>query len=794
MFSVYSVVGNYSFGGRMKHLFVILILLIGFTFVQAKIGVDGPRVAVLISKTSYDQHWGVTQMAAHGWGGVVNLAGIPYECLFVEDLASVKSTDQYDLMIFGQCGYLTEKSYNGLLKTLKSYFKQGGNVIIDGPLGLYDEKTRERDHSELDELLGMAFEGFKGNDNYRIRVIDTDHFITRKYEPLQYVTQHLVNGLNVQGFKSGGRTLLELTDENRSYPFLITRTSDKNRMVLVNDFSTWSGIPSFFRNIHPQVFFKNEIFNLLIQTVYWTLYGDLDTPIPSLQVSNAEMSAIIRLDGDASGNLDAQIRTINYLIDIARETGVVPLYTWVSSNATKAGWQDLAPLGKKLEDAGGVIGTHSKFHHIDQEMTPKRWQEELDDAIKEIEFNMSDYGYDIGKVDCFINPGNTIRMQDYGEVARRFGFYMTHGFEQDMPIGFGNFTWYNEKFPNFVVLENTPSPDYQWFYDPTWSYTTAQITAYEENIFDHLNQNIGRGVIFNEMWHDYSITSQPQYGKDRVMNKSNIAMYDGIKAKFRNNDIYCPDPYDLQNKLVMMAQAAYTWQQQGDTLDFQLDLGKVGVENVGEYTGGMGLRVNNSRREIQQVFINNREHFAFNDHVVILPNLTEAKAHIRVVLGKEPEEIPHLRFVSKRMPALDKTGSDLSLKVLTKSRAKFTFICPTGYILLNADGFEWGRTAENELRGFVTSDRTVTLKALGVKDLCITSTDMRFGAVTEGKDSITMQLTKPEQQTGIIKLKSGREIKSVTLEEKEIQFEKKGQNYTVELGKETTDNNLTINF
>ena len=71
------------------------------------------------------------------------------------------------------------------------------------------------------------------------------------------------------------------------------------------------------------------------------------------------------------------------------------------------------PTGKKLEDAGGQIGTHSSFHRINREMTEKRWKEELDDAIREIEFNMSDYGYDIGKVDGFINPGNTIHMDDY---------------------------------------------------------------------------------------------------------------------------------------------------------------------------------------------------------------------------------------------------------------------------------------------------------------------------------------------------------------------------------------------
>ncbi len=246
---------------------------------------------------------------------------------------------------------------------------------------------------------------------------------------------------------------------------------------------------------------------------------------------------------------------------------MVPVYAWVSSAATKAGWQDLAPLGKKIEDVGGEIGTHSRFHRINREMNEQRWKEELDDAIQEIEFNMSDYDYPVGKVEFFINPGNTIYMNDYIQLAKRFSLYLTHGFEQDMPLGYGNLTWYTGPYKNFVILENTPSPDYQWFYDPTWSYTTQQITAYQEAIFDHLYENIGRGVIYNQMWHDYSIISQSQYGKDRIMNENNIAMYDAIKSKFATHDIYCPNTSGLTQKLRSLAQWNYRWKSSAHTIE-----------------------------------------------------------------------------------------------------------------------------------------------------------------------------------------------------------------------------------
>jgi hypothetical protein len=751
-------------------------------------------VAILISKTSFTHHWGVTQMAGHGWGGVVNLAGVPYACLFIEDLDGVENIGEFDCLIFGQCNYLTETDYEVLLHTLDTYLNLGGNLIIDGTLGFYDEKARERDHSALDERLNLKYDGFKGNDTYRIRVLDNSHFITKNFEKLQYITQHLVNGLNIQSFEDVSRVLLEMTDENKTFPFLSVKAGEKNRLVLVNDFSTWSGVPSFFRNNQPQVFYKNQIFNVLIQTLYWSIYGDTEQPVPSLQVSNANMTAIIRLDGDASGNLDAQIRTINYLIDIATETGVVPLYTWVSSAATKAGWQDLAPLGKKMEDAGGVIGTHSRFHRIDQEMNEKRWQEELDEAIKEIEFNMSDYGYDIGKVDCFINPGNTIRMNDYDEVAKRFGFYMTHGFEQDMPIGFGNFTWFNEKYKNFVILENTPSPDYQWFYDPTWSYTTAQITAYEESIFNHMYSGLGHGVIFNEMWHDYSITTQPQYGKDRIVNKSNIALYDALKAKFRTHDIYCPDPYDLQNKLILIAQGQYTWQAKDNIIEFDLDLSGIEPENVRDYTGSMGLRINNTVQKIQQVYIDDKEYFAFSDQVVILPNLAQSKTHIRIILGMEPFPTAHLSFVSKRMPSIEKSGETLSVKLLTKSRAKFTFNAGFGDILLNADGYEWERNGKNELKGFVRSDRTVQLKTLATKRLMVTFTDVTISAVEEKKEEVVLHLFGKTESRRQLRLISNDEIQIVLLNGEDVDIRREGENYILDLNLQKESNELIINY
>ncbi|MCL4705558.1 hypothetical protein KJ068_10375 [bacterium] len=755
-------------------------------------GFDTPRLGIVISRTSVEQHWGVAQMSAHGWAAVANLAGIPYDCLFLEDLADNKTLERYDLLIFGQCNYVEETAYQNLKSALQKYLAAGGNLIIDGPLATADEQAGDRRHADLDSLLGIEYAGFKGNSDFRIKVADNSHYITTRFEENQFITQHLANGLNIMQCKSGGRALLTSTNERQAYPFLSISNPAKNRIVLVSDFSTWAGAASFFRNVQPQVFYANQLFNVMIRTVQWATYGDLDSPFPAPQVSNANLTAIVRLDADNSNNLDAQIKTINYLVELAKESGVVPVYAWVSSNATRAGWQDLALWGKKIEEVGGEIGTHSKFHRINKEMTPARWEEELSGSIQEIEFNMADYDFPIGKVEWFINPGNTIQMKDYEEIARRFSFYMTHGFEQDMPLGYGNLTWYTGPHKNLVVLENVPSPDYQWFNDPTWSYTTAQITAYEEAIFDHMFNNIGRGVIFNEMWHDYSITAQPQSKKERIVNESTIAFYDAMKAKFATHRIYCPTPEDLGHKLRAMAQWNYSWRSERNQIEMELDLSGVLLDTIPHFTGGMGIKIENTSDRIQKVTINGKPHFAFDEQVIILPNLKKGVNKIVANLGPHASPEARLTYISKRMPAIENKGETIEVKVISKTTARCSFFAPEAAVVLNADWQEWNRTGDRMLNASVDSDRKLILKKIDGGEFALTRAAARIVDYKGDASRVILTLQANAQPDAAICFRSSKAPKSVMLGNQQLEIVQSERDYCVKLPDFTGQADLII--
>ncbi|HEX7424709.1 MAG TPA: hypothetical protein VF311_12605 [Terriglobales bacterium] len=773
----------------------VLLLLCGMAFASTP-SFRQPRLAIFLSKTSYHHAWETSQLAGHGWVGIATLAGIPYDTLFVEEMPGDKELSKYSALVFAQAALVDGATYSQIVLRLRAYLAGDHSVMLDGPLAIKDENAKERDHRALDDLLGLDYKGLLGGTGYRIRVTSNDHYVTRRFEASQFLTPVLASATNVLQPRSGGAVLLVSTDGRQSFPYLSCVTRGSSRVVLVSDFGTSAGAGTFFRNDQPQVIYANQLWNAMIRAVQWASYGDVDVPFPAPQISNANLTAIVRLDGDNSGDLNYQLKTLNFLAEVAQKTGVVPLYTWVSSFVKKAGWDKLAPLGKNLEDLGGEIGTHSKFHEIDRKMTADRWREELDGSVREIEENMRAQGHPIRKIQSMINPGDTIPMEDYGQVAGRFSFYMTHGLEQSVPLGFGNMTWFTGENKDFVVLENSPHPDYQWFYDPTWSYTTAQITAYEEAIFDHMFHNVGRGVIFNEMWHDYSISSAPvNEGKDkRITNENNFPFYEAMKTKFATLPIYCPEPQELAQKLRAMAQWNYSWKASDDTIEMTLDLSSLRRNDTAESLGGMGIRVENTRKFIRSVLIDGRVHPAFDDRLLILPNLSPGKKHsITIKLGAQPTTAPHLTYVSKRMTEVTPTPAGLLFNVKAKSKARFAVAVAEPAVVLNADWQEWD-DSNGHIKGFVRSDRRIELVKVSTSGFHLTRANLPILTVNEKPGSLALRLAAPGPEPPQVSLGSDQQLRRATLGGRDLKTRNIDRTYELELPPFTKESELILYF
>ena len=80
------------------------------TLLAAPLSAREAKVAVVMSKTSYGIAGSETGSAGKAWTAVANLAGLPYETLFVEDLKE-EALDAYTLLVLSQCIYLTEAEY-----------------------------------------------------------------------------------------------------------------------------------------------------------------------------------------------------------------------------------------------------------------------------------------------------------------------------------------------------------------------------------------------------------------------------------------------------------------------------------------------------------------------------------------------------------------------------------------------------------------------------------------------------------------------------------------------------------
>jgi hypothetical protein len=215
-------------------------------------------------------------------------------------------------------------------------------------------------------------------------------------------------------------------------------------------------------------------------------------------------------------------------------------------------------------------------------------------------------------------------------------------------------------------------------------------------------------------------------GKDkRITNQNNFLVLRGNKTKFATLPIYCPEPQEVAQKLRAMAQRNYSWKASGDSIEMTLDLSSLRRNDTAESLGGMGIRVENTRKFIHSVLIDGRVHPAFDDRLLILPNLSPRKKHsITIKLGAQPTSAAHLTYVSKRMTAAAAAPAGLVFNVKAKSKARFAVAVAEPAILLVAHWQEWD-DSDGHIKGFVRSDRRVELVKVSTSRFHLTRANLR---------------------------------------------------------------------
>ena len=685
-----------------KILTSLLILLLAGT-----LSARDAKVAVVISKTSYGIAESETGSAGKAWTAVANLAGLPYETLFVEDLKDA-SLDAYSLLVLSQCLYLTDAEYALVDGAVRHFVEAGKGVVVDGPTGLYDQEEEFRKNRSIDQYLGMKYLYDVPVEGFRLRVDDSDHFITSLYHADQALSNLLTASLPVISVSAPARTLVSVTDDIHTYPFASVLKKGEGKVAILDGLSAKTCMGTSFKNYDPKGFFPSVVYPLLMRALQWCQWGDVTTPFPSLLLSDGDMTAIIRLDGDGSISAPSMTLCMDYLIDLAKETGVQAVFSFVSSWATRAGWHFYVNRARQMKELGSVIATHTMNHRLEGLRTEEQFKTELDDSRQEIRENLAARGFDPGEIRYLINPGNTLAMNQYHQVAKRYDLFMTHGLDQFLEVTYGNMTWFTDGI-QLPVVGDSPCPDYQWLYDPTWSHTIAEVANYQNLILDHYCSTIGNGVVLDLMWHDYGMSNILYAGPrfisrlpegTRIFNDNNWELYETTRNFWATHCIYCPEPEELAAKMKFLSNAAFQWRWENGILvmDVRFD-----AENFGKYAryvGGMAVGVNNTDQPIRRVEINGKPHAAFSDSKVILPCPEEAVMTVKIYFDGAPA--PHLEYTSKVLKSIASTQEGLTAEVEDHSVARLRFRLTEPSVVLGASSYTVahdGSTVECRMEG-----------------------------------------------------------------------------------------------
>ena len=276
-----------------------LLTIILFSLLAGLLSAREAKVAVVMSRTSYNVAESETGGAGKAWTAVANLAGLPYETLFVEDLKA-EALDKYSLLILSQCIYLTDAEYALVDGAVRHFVNAGKGLVVDGPLGLYDQEEEFRANRPADQFLGMKYLYDVPVGGNRLRVADNDHFITGPYHADQALSNLLAETLPVVSVSGPSRVLVNVTDDIHTYPYMTVLKKGDGKVAVLDGLSPKACIGASFKNYDPKGFFPSKVYPVLTRTLQWCQWGDVDTPFPSLLISGGDMTAIIRLDGYVS--------------------------------------------------------------------------------------------------------------------------------------------------------------------------------------------------------------------------------------------------------------------------------------------------------------------------------------------------------------------------------------------------------------------------------------------------------------------------------------------------------------
>ncbi|MCG8425481.1 MAG: hypothetical protein MJE77_46985 [Proteobacteria bacterium] len=713
-------------------LSIIVALLVIFTH-RSEVRADfEPLVGIVLCEASYTNNWYSSHSSSQALVGLAGLVGVPYRTLTLRELVEKKNPG-FTSVWFSQCLDVSEQYMSPLVEFLQSHVEAGNSVFLDGPLARdrVDSYGNSQYRGMAEELafLGVRDDGWHWVEGDEVYTTSSTHPVAARagYSSNTRLTQGMRTSMQIVTLTDfdapGSDMLLELIDPDGNsshlHPYLVvTEPGNGARVVAASTYGTSAAPASPIRNNRDEFFYDNQLLPYLVEALLWAV-GPGDQPFVGLQLSHAPVTVIGRLDGDVSDSTQATDVTLDYLNDLARQTGVATVYGIVSKDAQNADtWQSFRRGGEELQRLGGSLASHS-HSHIDQmsrDLDDDQWKSEIAESLQLIRNNLSDTTFTPDAY-AFINPGNTIQSHHYGKFFSTIDLYMTHGFEYFVPYASGvmGFDLPSRTKPK-PTINCSPIGDYTWLYSRSWIYTVDEAAENQARILDYYQNTVGRGVLYNQMWHDYSIgdLSPLLHYPDTP---SARPLFDANRDHFAANRIYAPSASELVGKMHTAHKVAISSRAQGHYLLATLDYSNVPASHV-DHIAGMGVRLNGSDKSIKAVAIDGVPHHAFTNDTVILPPAEGSNHTLAIRLADTPATEARLTYISKSYDQIEKTDGQLNVWLRQPGvTTRFCVGAPHQTVVLHADSYQ--RSGSGEFCGdigFASTTPLVSAKALSTGD------------------------------------------------------------------------------
>ena len=429
------------------------------------------------------------------------MAGLPYDLLYVEELADLETILRYNALVFPYNDALPELGHENVLRNLKVAVHNYGIGLIVGDK-LFTQVGAASNPSLLQlsnpyrimwELLGVTVSGYGAGD-FTVKASNVNHPILDDYyngETLLHYQQGFYNHYTPMAVPG-----VFVTSSNITVLAEVHTEAHVHNAVLAVESTSGA------RHVHFATCNIMADGNLLWKALQWVVFGDDAIPV-GLKLSRQKSVFSARNDMDIS-MFHSQLEEITlalleeYLRPWKQMYNFVGTYFVNIGNKPNVGentnWSVSRPLYRQYMEEGNEIGSHTYTHpmHI-ADLTEEELVLEFQGsgAVLEAELGLMNIGY--------AQPGNpedirTVKLLD------AMGLYYFSGTYTGVGIGFPSAFGFLSPEANMGFMAPNMFSDYNLMEFKQLTVTEATATWMDQ--FDTLLSHANTPIVHYH-WHDY---------------------------------------------------------------------------------------------------------------------------------------------------------------------------------------------------------------------------------------------------------------------------------------------------